>query len=1060
MRSIVRFHIPAISPQSSEHHERTPGSSGAWTQGRPTVERRACSARAAVLLALLLFASAARSAALDPTSRLSQYGHTAWRVQDGYFGSQPYAIAQTKDGYIWVGTRDGLFRFDGVQFERWSSPAGEKLPDSFVVSLLSARDGSLWIGTDNGLARLANNRLVVYPASEGWGIVSILEDGQDRIWIDRFSKTNDRVHPLCQVLNGGIRCYGKEDGLDAFDSGPLVQDASGNLWVGSGTTLVRWREGESQVYRPKALISNAGQSGVTGLAAGPNGSLWVGMEAAGRGAGLERIVNGTLQPFVAPRLNGETLTVLDLMLDGANSLWVGTTDGIYRIRGAEVDHFGSTDGLSGDWVNQSLEDREGNLWVLTSRGVDMFRDLAVKSVSKIEGLGPDEVQSILATRDGRVLIGTSRLHVLRNGRISSELGKVLKGHLVTSLLEDHIGRLWVGMDNMLSVDEDGEFRPVTRRDRSPVGMVAGIAEDSEDNIWIESIGPPGMLMRIRDGAVQQEFPTPEIPLARKLVADPQSGIWLGLVSGDLARYRAGRLTTFSFGNHPRGRIGAMAVASDGSILGAAPFGVVAWKGGRRQILTTRNGLPCNSIYALISDNEGNLWLYAECGLVEISKDEMSRWWGHPDARLKVRVFDALDGVQPGFGNFSNSARTPDGQLWFANGNVAQVVDPAHIPTNTVPPPVYVNGIIADHKSYPVEGTVHLPALTRDLEVDYTALSFTVPQRVLFRTMLIGRDTSWQDPGTRRQAFYTDLPPRHYRFRVIACNNDGVWNEIGASLDFSIAPAWYQTTWFRSLCAAAFLGSLWALYQLRLRQVRRQFAIGMEERVGERLRIARELHDTLLQSSQGAVYQFQAARKLLLRHADNAMQVVDEAIHAAEEGIMEGRAAIRDLRPDSATQRSLPELLNATGCELSDPRDLKEHVPDYRLIVEGRQQALSPMLQDEVYRIAREVIRNAFTHAAAAHIEVEVRYDENQLRLRIRDDGKGIDPEILKAGEVFGHWGITGMRERAQRIGAHLDLWSEVGAGTEVEITVPAGMAYEKRQNGRRFGFFRRTGKDD
>jgi signal transduction histidine kinase len=296
--------------------------------------------------------------------------------------------------------------------------------------------------------------------------------------------------------------------------------------------------------------------------------------------------------------------------------------------------------------------------------------------------------------------------------------------------------------------------------------------------------------------------------------------------------------------------------------------------------------------------------------------------------------------------------------------------------------------------------------------------------------------------------------------VIASNSSGVWNQAGASLDFSIAPAYYQTNWFRVLCVASFLGLLWTLYRLRLHQMRRQFAAGLEASVGERLRIARELHDTMLQSIQGAAFQFQAARKLLLRNADNAMEVVDEAIQAAEEGIKEGRAAIGDLRPEPAAQRDLPELLHAAGHEATGAHEPGGHPPSFSVVVEGKRQTLSPMLQDEVYRISREVIRNAFSHASASHIEVEIRYDRDQLRLRVRDDGKGIAQEILKAGGQSGHFGIPGMRERAQRIGARLDFWSEIGAGTEVELAVPASMAYEKRRGGRRFRLFRRAGKDE
>jgi signal transduction histidine kinase len=263
-----------------------------------------------------------------------------------------------------------------------------------------------------------------------------------------------------------------------------------------------------------------------------------------------------------------------------------------------------------------------------------------------------------------------------------------------------------------------------------------------------------------------------------------------------------------------------------------------------------------------------------------------------------------------------------------------------------------------------------------------------------------------------------------------------------------------------LCVTAFVGLVWAIYRLRLHQMQRQFALGLEARVGERLRIARELHDTLLQSFQGVAFQLQAARKLIARKANNAEEVLDDAILATEEAIREGRSAIRDLRPEPAAQRNLSELLDDAGRELATARELNGQAPNYRVLVEGKQQDLSPMLQDEVYRISREVIRNAFAHAAASHIEVEVRYDQDHLRLRVRDDGKGIDPKILEAGGQSGHFGIPGMRERAQRIGARLDFWSEVGAGTEAELTVPASMAYQKRRNEGRFRLFHWAGRDE
>jgi signal transduction histidine kinase len=296
--------------------------------------------------------------------------------------------------------------------------------------------------------------------------------------------------------------------------------------------------------------------------------------------------------------------------------------------------------------------------------------------------------------------------------------------------------------------------------------------------------------------------------------------------------------------------------------------------------------------------------------------------------------------------------------------------------------------------------------------------------------------------------------------VQGATNSSQWKEPGAELEIVILPPWWNTWWFRTAYVLAALLVIWSAYRYRMRQIAEQFTIRTDAQVNERMRIARDLHDTLLQSLQGAVYQFQAARRLLLRNTDNAMQVVDDAIHAAEEGITEGRAAIHGLRPEVAGQRDLPELLNAAGQESAGAQKSDGHVPGFSLVVEGKQQILPPMLQDEVYRISREVIRNAFTHAAASHIEVEIRYDQGQLRVRIRDDGKGVDPQILQDGGLPGHFGIPGMRERAHRIGAQLAFWSEVGAGTEVQLTVPGAIAYKKHRDGHRFQLFRRAGSDE
>jgi signal transduction histidine kinase/ligand-binding sensor domain-containing protein len=972
--------------------------------------------------------------ALNPDRHITQYGHTAWRIQDGFFGGQVRSITQTTDGYTWVGTEAGLFRFDGVRFVSWSSQEMEQMPSTSITALLGARDGSLWIGTDAGLVHRVNQHLITYLKGGGY-ISSILQDVNGEIWIAR-NRTSDNTQPLCKVIGIGVRCYGNEDGVPAlFAVGPLVQDASSNLWIGGDTTLLRWRPASSKAYRPKALKSNAGVDGVEALSVAADGSLWVGMALTGRDLGLQHLVNGELKSFVAPQLNGETLEVMALLEDHQKNHWVGTSNqGIYRIHGADVDHYRSTDGLSSDLIFKFYEDREGSIWVATTKGLDCFRDLRVSSFSTREGLSADAVDSVLASRDGTIWIGNaSKLDIFGSGGVPSQVGKALQGHQVTSLLEDHAAQLWVGIDNTLSIYQGGKFNQIERKDGGPVGVVMGMTEDSQNNIWVETMGPPGTLIRIRDQKVQEAFPAPQMPLARKIVADPQSGIWLGLLNGDLARYRSGKTEIFPFTHHPGSRVNELIAASDGSILGATAFGVVGWKNGKRQILTVRNGLPCDSIHALISDDRGDLWLYAQCGLIEIADAELQRWWELPESRLKLRVFDMSDGVQPGRGHFNTSTRTPDGRLWFANGSVLQMIDPDHMAGNAVTPPVHIEAIVADRKSYSPHDGLSLPPLTRDLEIDYTALSFVVPQKALFRYMLEGHDADWQEPGTRRQAFYNNLRPGAYRFRVIACNNDGVWTSTPAVWRFVILPAYYQTLWFKAALLTTALMLLWLFYLYRLRQISAEIHSRLNERQRERERIARELHDTLLQGFQGLVLRFQAILNRIPQD-DTLRASVSNALLRADEVLIDGRDRVLEIR--SEPSRDLHNLLESFG------HGHESESTSFQLSLVGTVVALKPLICDDVYRIAREALTNAFRHASASQVEAELLYDRAQFSLRIRDNGTGIDEQTVNGGR-FGHWGLQGMRERANLSGGKLSIWSRPGAGTKVELLIPGKLAYEE-----------------
>jgi signal transduction histidine kinase len=447
----------------------------------------------------------------------------------------------------------------------------------------------------------------------------------------------------------------------------------------------------------------------------------------------------------------------------------------------------------------------------------------------------------------------------------------------------------------------------------------------------------------------------------------------------------------------------------------------------------------------IEDDARSLWLLMPCGLVRIARPELDAWAAAADQGMDAKrtiqttVFDSYDGV--GASAFAGGykprvTKSRDGRVWFGGADGVSVVDPRHLAVNTLPPPVHVEGIIADRTAYGVTtGALRLPPRVRDLQIDYTALSLAAPEKVRFRYKLEGWDRDWQDAGTRRQAFYGNLPPREYRFRVIACNNSGVWNETGDSLDLSIAPAYYQATWFRIASLAAFLMILAALYQLRLRQVAQRVRLRTEARLEERERIARDLHDTLLQSVQGLILQFHAAARGLPED-EPVRQRLEKTLDLADQVLAEGRDRVRDLRAAPLALGDLPAAFQRIAEQTPQHRRAT-----FKTVVEGRARELQPLVLEEVYCIGREAIINSLAHSECLGVEVEITYDARQFRLRVRDDGRGIDSAILEQGGRPGHWGLQGMRERAQRIGAQLQFWSRPGTGTEVELTVPAAAAY-------------------
>src|SRR6266853_725292 len=785
-----------------------------------TLPRAMCTSRArdfpvprsflVCVLSLWLTLSAAH--ALDPNKRLTQYAHTAWRIQDGFLPNAPFWISQTKDVYLWVGGRSGALRFDGVRFTPWSAP----IASTPIRNLVSVRAGELWIATGSGLAHLRDN--VVISQYDLLGISGMYKDSDGSVWALSL-RDPDRV--LCQATNTKIRCFGKADGITIHVPFSFIPDGKGGFWIGGDTSLLHWEMGAApEIYSPQHLQSNVGQIGIRSLVENSDGSLLAGIMAAGPGLGLERFRNGVLTPLVLPNFDGSKLTVEAMIKDSDKNLWIATYgNGIYRIHGQTVDHFGRADGLSSDTVFDLYEGDDGIVWAATSNGIDNFRDLPVTTFSTSEGLGQDSAVSIMATKDGKVWVANlGTLDFIRNGVVSSVR---VPGQQVSSLLEDHQGNLWVGVDDGLFIYKDGRFRRMPEPNHHPLGLVLGITEDVDGNIWAECKGAQRRLVRIRDFKVREEFPESQVPGAHAIAADPKGGIWLGTLTGDLTFFREGIARTFPLKLKGKWWAHQIAVDPDGSVITASDDGLVMLRAGKVQHLGKENGLPCDGVNGFVVDDNKNLWLNTPCGFIEIAASDVQRWWIHPDSIVQARVFGTLDGALPGATSFNPAAKSPDGLLWFVNNVVLQMIDPSHLSGEGAVSPVYVDAVVADRKQYKPQEGLQLPPLTRDLQIGYTSPSFLIPQKVKFRYRLDGHDRDWQDAGTRREAFYTQLGPGQYRFRVIACNNSGIWNEAGAALDFVIAPAFYQTNSFRFFCVGAFIALLWALHRWRVHQLKSQ-----------------------------------------------------------------------------------------------------------------------------------------------------------------------------------------------------------------------------------------------
>jgi len=986
--------------------------------------------------------------ALNPALDVSQYAHTAWNARDGFTKGQIEAFAQTADGYLWLGTGFGLYRFDGVKIVPWQPPKDQSLPSSDIHSLAAARDGALWIGTGNGLASWNNGKLTSYTELAGLSVSALIEDHSGAMWAGAYGLPEGK---FCEIHQGSVRCHPEMAhlGHGVFS---LYEDGKGNLWVGLDTGVCRWTPGP-----PKFYPLSVQPFGISGMADGDDGSLLISMAE-----GIGRLADGKAQvahPFPTGMRKDRVFRILR---DRDGGLWVATLGGgLVHFHQGRTEVFLQSDGLTGDSVARLFEDREGNLWAGTTSGLDRFRELPVVTYSTKQRLPTAGVGAVLAARDGSLWFDTgdglyrlnrAQFTVYRQRRSAAKpgvreivMGGGLPEHAEAALFEDSRGRIWVSSLTGVGYLENDRFVPTAL----PGGYIGTINEDSSGDLWTtnQNLGffkwsPDGSVERFPWSTFGSKDPAPA------LLPDPaHGGVWLGFFRGGISYFRDGQVrAAYSAADGlGAGRVNSLRWDSEGSLWAATDGGLSRLKGGRIVTLSSQNGLPCDAVHWTVEDDARSIWLGMPCAVVRVARSEFEAWAvDKMSGTIRATIFDSSDGVRNRAIAGAQApivAKLSDGRVWFPSLEGISMVDPRRLPYNKVPPPVHVEQINADRKIYDTNGKLRLPPLVRDVEIDYTALSFVAPEKMRFRFKLDGRDRDWHEVGNRRQAFYDDLPPRNYRFRVMAANDSGVWNEAGAAFDFSVDPAYYQTGWFRALVAGAVLALIAALYHLRLRYLRHQFNVRLDARVGERTRIARDLHDTLLQSFQGVLLKFHAVTYRLADRPE-AKKDLETAIEQARQAIAEGRAAVQGLRSSVVVTNDLARAITTFGEGLGSDQN-GQPAPEFQVQVEGTSRDLAPLVRDEVYRITGEGLRNAFRHAGARHVEVEIHYDARHLRVRVRDDGKGIDPQVLGAGGREGHHGLPGMRERAELVGGRLAVWSELNSGTEIELTIPSAVAYAK-----------------
>ncbi|HLH00005.1 MAG TPA: two-component regulator propeller domain-containing protein [Bryobacteraceae bacterium] len=972
-----------------------------------------------VLGCALAIIGAAQLAALNPHRTLTQYTHTIWTVEHGLPQDTIHAISQTKDRYLWVGTDEGLAQFDGYDFTVFNKENGA-LPSDSINALFAATDGSLWIGTTAGLTRYYQGKFTSFSRKDGLPdsfINSITQDRSGDIWVVAGSY-------LSRLQNGKFITYQPGDGLPIESMRAVYTGHDGTLYVAGYSGLAR-REGNRFV--PVITKSQIGDSVVTTLIEDRNGNIW----AANNGL-LKRTPSGQFKRYTTSDGLPDIL-VRSIWEDRDGNLWVGTNGGLSRLEGDRFVSSPLASSRGADWVRSIYEDTEGNLWVGMNSGLNRFRDGTFTNYGVPEGLPSDEPTAVYQDRRGRIWIGFHDQGLIEfgNPRRAYTMRDGLPGNEIFSIREDHNGDLLIATRDGISRMHDGHLTSQVVRDALNRRLALDYLETSSGKLLVASTSG---LTELDSGHPGKNL-IPGGPLLNDAVVtvlEARDGtMWAGTFGKGLWRLRNGNLRLFTTADGlSSNQIQSLTEDSDGTVwIGTFGGGLDAVRDDRFQYATARDGLLSDNIAHVEIDFQGWLWLSTTRGICRVRKSDLLDFFSSKIRSVTTVNYGVSDGLRsaqcaPSYPTSTGGIRSKDGRLWFPTGRGLAVFDPTEKTTLPAAPVVHLLDLQVDGRLLSLNAAANLAPGSGRLQFRYTAIHLSAPEKVRYSFQLEGLDQDWTTGVTRRVTNYNSLPHGHYRFKVRATVPGAPTSE--AAFAFQLLPYFYETAWFRYLCAAAAALAIWGLFRLRLRQIRQRFALVLEERA----RLAREIHDTLAQGFVGISSQLDAVALTLKSHTELAAKHLDLARKMARHSLTEARRSVMDLRDSALEGQELPAALSEAARQWTAGSPVCVQVD-----VSGNGCKLPEEMEQNLLRIAQEAVTNAIKHAGAKEVRIRLALQPKQLSMVVADDGKGFE-QTEAFSETGGHFGLLGMRERAERLGGQLRLASQPGQGTKVEVTVP------------------------